>query len=123
VNRYTVVKPFMEMIEGVIGVDETGVAKVTTIGRLPSGAVVTMVNVEVATAFDASTTAKVGVTSDDDIFISAGNLATAGNVASTKVTATTKAEELIVTVNQASTAGSAIVRVQFYLPTTENRSY
>lgn len=111
------------MIEVVIGVDNTGVAEVTTLGRIPSGAVVTMVNIEVSTAFDASTTAKVGVGSDDDLFLSAGNLAVAGNVASTKVTTTSKAEDLIITINKASAAGSATVRVQFYLPTVENRSY
>lgn len=116
--------PFAEMQKGTINTDNTGVAKVTQAFKLPVGADVEKISIEVTTAFAASTTLKLGIVGDDDLFSpSAQSLATEGTTVLHVAKELNKAETLIATINQASATGEAVIRVHYALPSPVNRDY
>lgn len=115
--------PFFEMQKAVIGSAEAGVAKVTDLFTLPYGAEVTYVSVAVTTAFVAGTTIDLGLTSSDNTFMNDQSLAVAGVFAVNKAQTLIKPENVTVTFNQASASGKAVVRVGYFLPSTELRDY
>lgn len=117
------VRPHSEMLEKRITAEDATGADNIEFGRLPEGAVVTMVDVETTEAFDATTTIDVGTASAGNLFVDGGSIAATGNLASTKVTKTAKREVLTCTFNQASAAGVAAIRVIYTLPTEVTRDY
>ena len=115
--------PFFEMQKAVIGSAEAGVAKVTELFTLPYGAEITYVSVAVTTAFVAGTTIDLGLTSSANTFMNDQSLAVAGVFVVDKAQALIKPENVTVTFNQASASGEAVVRVGYFLPSTELRDY
>jgi len=115
--------PLFEMQKVVVDTDNAGVAKLTELLTLPIGAEIFEVSVEVTTAFVASTTIDLGLTSSANKFLNDQSLAAAGNFKSTVQTALVKPENMTVTFNQASATGSASIRVAYFLPSTEIRDY
>jgi hypothetical protein len=115
--------PFFEMQKAVIGSTEAGVAKVTELFTLPTGAEITYVSVAVTTAFVASTTIDLGLTSGADTFMNDQSLAAVGVFATDKAQTLIKPENVTVTFNQASASGEAVVRIGYFLPSTEPRDY
>lgn len=115
--------PFFEMQKAVIGSTEAGVAKVTDLFTLPIGAEITYVSVAVTTAFVASTTIDLGLTSGANTFMNDQSLAVAGVFTATKAQTLIKPENVTVTFNQASASGVAVVRIGYFLPSTEPRDY
>lgn len=116
--------PFSEMQKGTINKDNTGVAQVTPAFKLPVGADVEKISIEVTTAFAAGTTLKLGTVGDDDLFSpTAQSLATAGTTVLHVAKELNKAETLITTINQASATGEAMIRVHYALPSPVNRDY
>jgi len=116
--------PFAEMQKGTINTDNTGVAKVTQAFKLPVGADVEKISIDVTTAFVASTTLKLGIVGADDLFSpTAQSLATVGTTVLHVAKELSKAETLILTVNQESATGEAMIRVHYALPSPVNRDY
>ena len=115
--------PFFEMQKAVIGSTEAGVAKVTDLFTLPIGAEITYVSVAVTTAFVASTTIDLGLTSGANTFMNDQSLAVSGVFTATKAQTLIKPENVTVTFNQASASGEAVVRIGYFLPSTEPRDY
>lgn len=115
--------PLFEMQKVVVGIDNAGVAKLTELLTLPIGAEIHEVSVEVTTAFVASTTIDLGLTSSANKFLNDQSLAVVGNFKSTVQTALVKPENMTVTFNQASATGAASIRVVYFLPSTEIRDY
>ena len=115
--------PFFEMQKVVVGASETGVAKVTELFTLPYGAEITYVSVAVTTAFVASTTIDLGLTSSANAFMNDQSLATAGVFAVDTAKSLIKPENVTVTFNQVSATGEAVVRIGYFLPSTEPRDY
>lgn len=115
--------PLFEMQKVVVGSANAGVSKLTELLTLPIGAEINEVSVEVTTAFVASTTIDLGLTSSANKFLNDQSLATAGVFKSTVQTALIKPENMTVTFNQASASGSAVIRVCYFLPSTEERDY
>lgn len=118
-----IVYPKQEMQKVRIGATNTGIAKVTEAFKLPIGADIESVSIEVSTAFAASTTIKIGTSGDDDLFFTGQALSVAGSFVSNVKKETNKPETLIITTNQVSAVGEAILRVHYALPTTEKRDY
>ncbi len=113
-----------EMQKGTINTDNTGVAKVTDAFKLPVGADIEKISIEVTTAFVAGTTIKMGIVGTDDLFTPAAqSLATVGTTVLHVAKELNKAEMLIATINQESTTGEAMIRVHYVLPSPVNRDY
>lgn len=83
---------------------------------LPSGAEVLSVSVEVKEEADIGTTLKVGLASDEEFFANDLNLATKGNYTSAKAHRMQSTGTINVKASQASTKGTMIVRVFYFLP-------
>jgi len=96
---------------------------VTTIAQLPVGTDVA-VHVQVDEVFDNTNTIKVGTGVNDNKFTNAYNISTAGSSASvTRFTTTETERDIVATISNAATAGAVTIRLEYFLPTSQEVSY
>jgi len=117
------VHPYQELIKEVVVSSQTGINALVDLGNLPQGADIVSASIEVKTAFAAGTTIDLGVDSQTNLFLDNQAVSAVGNFASPVKKELVKADGICLTFSQASATGSAIVRVQYFLPTKEARDY